>query len=61
MTAKNSIGYAKLSELLHRSKTGFSFPIRDWIVADMKTKERRLRGWARVVHRETQRCLPDNK
>jgi asparagine synthase (glutamine-hydrolysing) len=44
-------------ELLNRPKTGFSFPTRDWIAADMKTKERGLRGWARVVYREVQQPM----
>jgi len=38
-------------KLQHRPKTGFSFPTRDWIAADMKTKERGLRGWARVLRK----------
>jgi hypothetical protein len=48
-------------ELLHRPKTGFSIPTRDWIATDMKTKERGLRGWARLVYRQTQRCFPYRK
>lgn len=40
--------------LLQRPKTGFSFPIRDWLPSDMQTGEHGLRGWARVVYREVQ-------
>ncbi len=39
--------------LLNRSKTGFSFPIRDY--TENKTKERGLRGWAHVVYNEAQK------
>lgn len=35
-------------EIVHRPKTGFSVPVRDWIGGE-GTAERGLRGWARVV------------
>jgi len=35
--------------LSHR-KTGFSIPVREWMLAAMGTPERGLRGWARVLH-----------
>ncbi|MCB2148594.1 MAG: asparagine synthase (glutamine-hydrolyzing) [Deltaproteobacteria bacterium] len=42
-------------QLLNRHKTGFSFPIREWIKAE--TKGRGLRGWAQVVYREVKKPL----
>ena len=42
-------------ELLNRSKTGFSFPTREWAFSEAEVKERGLRGWARVVYREAQK------
>lgn len=42
------------SEIIHRPKTGFSVPVRDWIGGE-GAAERGLRGWARVV---AQRAAP---
>lgn len=40
------------SELLNKPKTGFSIPVRDWLLAgDREVKARGHRGWARHVHR----------
>jgi asparagine synthase (glutamine-hydrolysing) len=40
-------------ELLHKPKTGFTVPVRDWLLADQpKRHERGLRGWAQFVHSE---------
>lgn len=41
-------------EILHRPKTGFSVPVRDWIGGE-GLAESGLRGWARVV---AQRIAP---
>lgn len=42
------------SEIIHRPKTGFSVPVRDWIGGE-GVAERGLRGWARMV---AQRVAP---
>ena len=40
------------AELLNKPKTGFSVPVRDWLMADQPVpQERGLRGWARFIHR----------
>lgn len=41
-------------EIVTRPKTGFSIPVRDWLMSDSASeyKERGLRGWARLVYRE---------
>jgi len=37
--------------LLQKPKTGFSVPVRDWLLGDTAERpERGLRGWARYVH-----------
>jgi asparagine synthase (glutamine-hydrolysing) len=37
--------------LLNKPKTGFSIPVRDWLMTDQPTQqERGLRGWARFIH-----------
>ena len=42
--------------VLGRAKTGFSVPVRDWLVDAGAAPERGLRGWARLVHRA---CWPN--
>lgn len=38
-------------ELLNKPKTGFSIPVRDWLMGDQaEIKERGYRGWARHLH-----------
>jgi len=38
-------------ELLHKPKTGFSIPVRDWLMGDQAdVKGRGYRGWARHIH-----------
>ena len=38
-------------ELLHKPKTGFSIPVRDWLMGDQaEVKERGYRGWARHLY-----------
>src|ERR1041385_5821820 len=40
-------------EVLARRKTGFTVPVRDWLLQSfdpLARKERGLRGWARYVH-----------
>lgn len=38
---------------LHKPKTGFSVPVRDWLLADQPTRqERGMRGWARFIHQK---------
>jgi asparagine synthase (glutamine-hydrolysing) len=44
----------KLPEkVLHRPKTGFLVPVREWLLAgsDIKQQERGLRGWAKVIYK----------
>lgn len=37
--------------LINKPKTGFSIPVRDWLIKDQSSyHERGMRGWARVVH-----------
>ena len=43
--------------LLHRAKTGFGIPIREWL-PNAGNNERGLRGWARLVYGEMQRRVP---
>jgi len=38
--------------VLTRSKTGFTVPVRDWMLEAMRSNERGLRGWAKAVHRK---------
>jgi asparagine synthase (glutamine-hydrolysing) len=41
-------------EVINRGKTGFSVPVREWIIEDEgHTGERGLRGWAGNVYRQT--------
>jgi len=44
--------------ILNRAKTGFSIPVRQWLMAEAHTGERGHRAWARVVYREAQRHNP---
>jgi asparagine synthase (glutamine-hydrolysing) len=39
-------------QVLHRRKTGFSIPVRDWLMQDIAEAgaDRRLRGWAKWVY-----------
>jgi asparagine synthase (glutamine-hydrolysing) len=40
------------AEVLNKPKTGFSVPVREWLLAGQPLlQERGLRGWARYVHR----------
>lgn len=40
------------TELLSKPKTGFSIPVRDWLMTGQPVqKERGLRGWARYIHK----------
>lgn len=41
-----------LPEVLVRKKTGFSPPVRNWLLGKEKTAERGLRGWARFIHKK---------
>ena len=41
---------------LGRPKTGFSVPVRDWLLGEDAGQERGLRGWARMAHRA---CWPN--
>lgn len=49
------------TEIASRRKTGFSVPVRDWLAAGLPnaSRDRGLRGWARVVgrHRQGRRFL----
>lgn len=36
--------------ILNRNKTGFSVPVRDWLMDEEKNAERGLRGWAKRVY-----------
>ena len=39
-------------EILHRKKTGFTIPVREWLMEQNPTlRERGLRGWAKYVYR----------
>jgi asparagine synthase (glutamine-hydrolysing) len=39
-------------ELLHKPKTGFSIPVRDWLMGDQVASQGRgLRGWAHHLYR----------
>lgn len=39
------------SEVLSRGKTGFSIPVREWLMDDhKKTRSRGLKGWARHIY-----------
>lgn len=41
------------AELLNKPKTGFSIPVRDWLMTDQPIqRERGLRGWAQFIHRK---------
>ena len=41
------------AQLLHKPKTGFSIPVREWLMKDKQAfPERGLRGWARTVHED---------
>lgn len=44
------------TQLLNRPKTGFCFPTHEW--TSDNTKERGLRGWARVIYNEVSKHLP---
>ena len=44
------------TQLLNRPKTGFCFPTQEW--TSDNTKERGLRGWARVIFNEVSNHLP---
>jgi asparagine synthase (glutamine-hydrolysing) len=45
------------AEILNRRKTGFSVPVREWLMQSGSRQggERGLRGWAREVYAHTQR------
>ncbi len=46
-------------ELLHKPKTGFSIPIREWLLGDHpETKDRGLRTWARHLYSRHTRQTP---
>jgi asparagine synthase (glutamine-hydrolysing) len=39
--------------LLNKPKTGFSIPVRDWLMTDQPVRqERGMRGWARFIHKK---------
>ena len=38
--------------ILNRSKTGFTVPVRQWLLDDKNSAERGLRGWANTVYKE---------
>ena len=43
------------ASFLDKPKTGFSIPVRDWLLAGQPARqERGLRGWARHIHRHYQ-------
>jgi asparagine synthase (glutamine-hydrolysing) len=52
--SKRAVAAAVAPELppavLSRAKTGFSVPVRDWLLANGSPRERGLRGWARHVY-----------
>ena len=42
--------------LIKKPKTGFSIPVRDWLVKDQSSyHDRGMRGWARVIHQSYSR------
>jgi asparagine synthase (glutamine-hydrolysing) len=45
---------ARMEDVLARPKTGFTVPIRDWLMesAAQTGRERGLRGWAKEVFRQ---------
>ena len=50
------------ADVLHRPKTGFTTPVRDWLLDDglAESRDRGLRGWARAVYaQQTHAALVD--
>jgi len=41
-------------QIINRSKTGFSIPVRQWLLAGADSGERGHRAWAKVVYRKVQ-------
>ena len=41
---------ALLPELVHRPKSGFQIPVRDWLAASAGVGERGLRGWVKFIY-----------
>jgi len=40
--------------IIHKPKTGFVVPVRDWLMGDLPaTQDRGLRGWAKTLHAST--------
>jgi len=37
-------------ELVHRPKSGFQIPVRDWLAESAGIQERGLRGWVKFVY-----------
>jgi len=40
------------TELINRSKTGFSIPVRQWLQSETDISGRGLRPWAKIVYNE---------
>jgi asparagine synthase (glutamine-hydrolysing) len=40
------------SELVHRPKSGFQIPVRDWLAESAGIRERGLRGWVKFVYEQ---------
>ena len=44
---------ALLPSILHRKKTGFGVPVREWLAESLEEKpERGLRSWAKLIYKE---------
>jgi len=51
----NSVSIQLPTSVLQRPKTGFSIPVRDWLLSDSSSnygKQRGLRGWAQYVYKQ---------